>query len=152
MDFFVPQNYAPTTRQREGLLIREGFQTARQGYPAMELGFPLVQREDLPEYRSNDGTQFMPTFYNKELPWYTQRSGQGIKLTQPGRMLTPHDAVRMAEKDPSFRNGHYYPWGRDYNFAYPKLPEIDYRVPIDNPSNFKVQSDELRKWLLHTRG
>lgn len=149
-------------RYKPLLLVREGFMTTRQGYPGIEMGYPEVVREDLPEYRSRDGTQIGPLFYNPAMPWHHHQGTKGAyyprfqaSLSQaqgPGHhYYTPTTAMSKFNEDPSFKNGYYYPYKRNHNIHYEHLPQTSWNIPLQNPLTFAHKSDELRKWLFGLR-
>lgn len=150
---------------RDGLLIREGFMTTRQGYPGVELGFPFVQREDLPIHGSRDGSQMGPVFFNRDLPYNVHEHARGDHTgVRQGNAFTSHGGPRSGHKrhsgtslegilaqDPNFINGGYYPYRRNHNLYYSNLPYTEYAQPRTHSSNFEVKPDELRKWTYGTR-
>lgn len=160
--FYKTPQESKTAQYKDNLLVREGYMTTRQGYPAVELRYPIVVREDLPEYRSRDGTQLGPVFVNPDLPWHKHENAKGnyypkhhpllSKAEGNGhKKLTVNDTQRIMSQCDSFKNGHYFPYARNYNMHYQNLPQGDYNVPLQNPSNFNHKSDELRKWLFGLR-
>jgi len=163
--FYRAPSESKTRDYRDGLLVREGFMTSRQGYPAVEMGFPFIQREDLPAWRSRDGTQLGPVFFNPNAPYNVHEYAKGDSQGGVRRGFIQHakahghkhlggggDLERHLSEDPSFKNGYYYPYRRNHNIFNSNLPQQPYSEPRSNPSNFEVRPDELRKWLAPLRG
>jgi len=160
--FYRRSEDSNTEDYKANLLVREGYMTTRQGYPGVELGYPTVVREDLPEYRSRDGSQLGPVFMNPRAPWHAHENTKGqyyprhhaahSKAIGHGHMkLNPRHQDEILAKNDSFKNGHYYPYKRNYNMHYEELPQAHWSQPLGDPSNFAHKSDDLRKWLLGLR-
>lgn len=162
--FFRESHSTPAERYKSHLLVKEGFMTSRQGYPAIELGYPITVREDLPQHRSRDGSQMGPVFHNPALPWHAHENAKGgvefrhhhaLSRTQGGpgfQRFHPLEVITHIEQtNDSFKNGHFYPYKRNHNIHYETLPQGDWVIPPASPSNFHHKSDELRKWLLGVR-
>lgn len=152
-----------------GVISTEGHNTVRQGYRAVEIGYPIVQPEDRPAWRSRDGTQLGPYFHNPHLPWNKALSRGRRYFEEPeGHHETYHTTRRqipgsrvyhgihpegvIEAKNPSFKNGAFYPYGSNRNKLYEKLPWASHDVPMQNPSNFEVRPDAVKRKLIGTRG
>lgn len=161
--FYRKAEETPAHQYKKHLLVREGYMTSRHGYPAVELGYPMVVREDLPEHRFRDGTQMGPVFHNPEAPYNKHEDSKGNHAPRYHHILegekgrghtewTPRQVLDvMYARNDSFKNGHYYPYKRNHNMHYESLPQGDWEIPLPDPSNFHHKSDELRKWLFGLR-
>lgn len=141
---------------KAGHLIKEGWMTPRQGYPCIELdGNPLRQREDLPAWRSADGSWHGPTYLDPRNPHNTNphrfKYHQDLARSchhDRGKgywKLTPKDQDTILAHVEGFHNGAYYPVKQNRNIWYEELPWDTWIQ--EWPEFFYVKADELRKWL-----
>lgn len=141
---------------KEGLLVKDGYMTVRQGRKNVELGYPLMAPENQRQWRSVEGAQYGPTYLNPQAPIHQFQRPPVRELSsfancrQP---LQPHELETRMREDPSYKGtGLYYPYGRNLDQFGKPFPEVYNAEKPKDPKDFYVQSDELRKWLLQTRG
>lgn len=161
--FYRRHENTAAEKYKAHLFAKEGYMTSRQGYSAVELGYPITVREDLPEHRSRDGSQMGPVFHNPDAPWHAHENAKGKFHYQHHHALSKEEGhsiknfgamdliPTMEANSDSFKNGHYYPYKRNHTMYGNDLPQGDWQVPVPSPSNFHHKSDELRKWLFGLR-
>lgn len=159
---YRPYGHSKADQFKDAYIMQEGYRTVRQGFPDVEIGYPITVAEDRPGWRSRVGEQIGPFFFNPSLPWYGGRhfftDKHHYSLSTPAveygkKTWNGSSSLHtVTDKDPSFMNGGFYPWGSNRNQYYEYLPQVTHTVPKPSPSKFEVRPDDVKKYLFGTRG